>query len=83
VHMDPDILKQWITGYDSSKAFKRIWTDVRSSGEEWTPGYRFFKDKDNLLYFKDADHNPRLCVPESFQERLLKAAHETASESAH
>ena len=51
--------------------------------ENWTPGHRFFRDLNGLLFFRDADYQPRLCVPVAKRRLLLEEAHEQAYEGAH
>ncbi|KIY47359.1 hypothetical protein FISHEDRAFT_15450, partial [Fistulina hepatica ATCC 64428] len=47
------------------------------------PGTRFFKTDDGLLFFRDADWNPKLCVPKGLRQEILTEIHENALESAH
>lgn len=82
-HMDSQLLQEWVEAYSKSRSFQQAYEDLRSSRESWTPGYRFVKDNTGLLYFRDADYQPRLCVPEAFRTRLITLAHESASETAH
>ncbi|KIM34574.1 hypothetical protein M413DRAFT_80256, partial [Hebeloma cylindrosporum] len=82
-HMSDDLLEDWVQSYKDSNSFRAAWNDERSSEEAWVQGYRFVKDQDGLLYFRDADYCPRLCVPEKFRKQLLVIAHESASETAH
>ena len=44
---------------------------------------RFVKDEKGLLYFIDPDYQPRLCVPKSQQNFILKEAHKNPMESSH
>ena len=84
VKFEDTLLKKWLEGYQTSPTLKQIYDDPRSQQDaEWTLGYRYFKDESALLYFLDADHNPHLCVPESFRLPLIVQAHESASETAH
>ena len=84
VRLGEDTLKRWVSGYQTSPTMKAIYNDPRTQVDaEWTPGYRYSKDENGLLYFLDADYHPRLCVPESFRSQLLMQAHEVASETAH
>jgi hypothetical protein len=82
-HMDPQLQQEWVNSYETSRSFKQAWEDPRSSRETWVPGYRFVRDESGLLYFRDADYQPRLCVPEPFRLRLIAIAHEHTSETAH
>ncbi|GJF00591.1 polyprotein [Phanerochaete sordida] len=51
--------------------------------DSWHPAQRFFKDQDGLLFFRDADFQPRLCVPKSLRNEVLRTFHESPFESAH
>jgi hypothetical protein len=82
-HMDPQLRQEWVKSYETSRSFRQAWEDPRSSKGTWVPGYRFVQDESGLLYFRDADYQPRLCVPEPFRSRLITIAHEHASETAH
>jgi hypothetical protein len=82
-HMDDELREKWVKAYSESRSFRQAWGDPRSSKDTWVPGYRFVKDENGLLYFRDADYQPRLCVPETFRVRLIEVAHENASETAH
>ncbi|KZV81162.1 ribonuclease H-like protein, partial [Exidia glandulosa HHB12029] len=43
----------------------------------------FYRGKDGLLFFRDADFMPRLCVPRGEQAALLRQVHESPFEMAH
>ena len=63
--MADDIRQKWIQGYKDDPSFHSVWDDKRSEVGAWEPGFRFFKDLDGLLYFRDANYHPRLCVPKA------------------
>ncbi|KAF9536378.1 hypothetical protein CPC08DRAFT_612342, partial [Agrocybe pediades] len=65
VKMEVGQLEEWIKAYQTSPSFQRIWHDDKTLLHSVAPGYRFFKDEQGLLYFQDADYQPRLCVPEA------------------
>lgn len=44
---------------------------------------RYLKDERGLLYFLDPDYQPRLCVPKSQWNFILREAHENPMESSH
>lgn len=83
VHMSEDALASWIDGYRQDPHLIKIWDDPKSTRENWVPGHRFFKDSQGLLFFRDADYQPRLCVPKNQRLKLLEEAHEQAYEGAH
>lgn len=79
--MDADLKNRFIRGYDSDDAFK----DKGSNSDErsWYSGNHFYRAQGGLLFFRDADFMPRLCVPKGEQIPLLRRLHESAFESAH
>ena len=81
--MAEDIRKKWIQGYLDDPGLRSAWEDRRSEAGSWEPGFRFFKDLDGLLYFRDADYHPRLCVPKTLRHDILTKAHESPFETAH
>ena len=70
-------------GYQDDKAFRSVWKDRAKESSEWTPNEHFIKDERRLIYFIDPDYQPRLCVPKSQQNFILKEAHESPLESSH
>ncbi|KAI0038551.1 hypothetical protein FA95DRAFT_1458873, partial [Auriscalpium vulgare] len=83
VHMDESYLQSFLQGYKADAAFKQRWETTSQSPDTWDAGQRYFKDEKGLLYFRDADFQPRLCVPKSLRAGLLLQAHESPFESAH
>jgi len=45
--------------------------------------HAYHPSDNSLLYFEDADHKVRLCVPAMERTNLLKEVHDAAHESAH
>lgn len=76
IHLEQETLERFIAGYQKDESFKRKWTETEFPAKEWNPGNRFYKDSSSLLFFRDADYQPRLCVPKSEQAALLKEAHD-------
>ncbi|KAI0040554.1 hypothetical protein FA95DRAFT_1474849, partial [Auriscalpium vulgare] len=83
VHMDKEYLRTFVEGYKADTAFKQRWESTISSPNSWDASQRYFKDEKGLLYFRDADFQPRLCIPKDFRAGLLLQAHESPFESAH
>jgi hypothetical protein len=81
--MDEDIRQRFISNYLADVTFRKIWADLSTSKDEWKPGSRYFRDDCGLLFFCDADYQPRLCVPRAERKTLLEEVHEGPFESAH
>lgn len=83
IHLEQEVLEQFIAGYQKDESFKRKWNELESPTTEWNPGNQFYKDDAGLLFFRDADYQPRLCVPKSEQPAALKEAHDQPFGGAH
>ena len=81
--MADDLRLKWVQGYLEDPGLRSVYEDKRSKVGSWEPGFRFFKDLDRLLYFRDADYHPRLCVPKALRRDVLTEAHESPFETAH
>ncbi|EIM85169.1 uncharacterized protein STEHIDRAFT_21556, partial [Stereum hirsutum FP-91666 SS1] len=85
VHMGPDTLARYVKGYRLDPEYKSRYKELQK-GENvatWDAGKRFYKDERGLLFFRDANFQPRLCVPISERGTLLAEAHESPFETAH
>ena len=83
VHLEEGVTQEWIKGYSEDPHLSKIWNDPKSTVENWVPGHRFFKDKNGLLFFRDADYQPRLCVPISQRRLIMEEAHERVVLTIH
>lgn len=83
VQIDGDLVQQFLLGYQDDFAFKSKWEDPQASDLHWNAGKRYYKDQDGLLFFRDADYQPRLCVPKKLQPFIMKEIHDSPLESAH
>jgi hypothetical protein len=83
VSLDPQYLKQFIDGYKKDRVFKEKWADKSSDPNSWYAGKRYYRDDQGLLFFRDADMMPRLCIPKSEVSYILSQAHDSAFETAH
>ena len=83
VHMNPDFRKQWIKAYQEDPVLKKVWNDPLSATENWQQSRRFFKSNEGLLFFRDEDFQPRLCIPMSMRNLVLSEVHNNALETAH
>jgi hypothetical protein len=84
VAMADDVLERWVAGYPADVTLAKHWKQaVDQTESSWYPGERFYKDSRGLLYFRDADFAPQLCVPRSEVLALLTQSHESATLTAH
>lgn len=83
VHLSPAKANEFIEGYKKDPHLKARWNDKANEPDSWYQGKRFFKTSDGLLFFRDADYQPRLCVPAAMRNEVLKTMHESPFESAH
>jgi hypothetical protein len=83
VGMEESFKKSWIEAYQTDPEFKRIWKDAGITEDSWKPGQRFFRSDGGLLFFRNADYHPRLCVPKAMRNSTMAEAHEAPMESAH
>ena len=83
IAMSEDSKKQWAKSYLDDPMFKPIAEKEENSHEKLQPGRRFFVDGDGLIFFSNEDYQPRLCVPVSQRNFILREAHENPMESAH
>lgn len=49
----------------------------------WYSGQHFLKDEEGILYFKGPNFQPRLCIPRSMRNEILRSYHESPFETAH
>ena len=83
VHLDEETIREWVKGYAEDPHLVKIWKDPKTTVKNWIPGHRFFKDEKGLLFFRDADYQPRLCVPLNQRRLIMEESHEQAYEGAH
>lgn len=83
VAIDDSFLEEWSQGYNKDQAFRSMYKSLAKNSSDSNVNRRFVKDEKGLLYFIDPDYQPRLCVPKSQQNFILKEAHENPMESSH
>ncbi|KII92781.1 hypothetical protein PLICRDRAFT_70242, partial [Plicaturopsis crispa FD-325 SS-3] len=83
IEMDPLYKKEFVDAYSTDTSFKARWQDSVGEGAQWHGGRRFYKANDGLLFFRDADFRPRLCVPLTQRSLILREAHESPLQTAH
>ncbi|KZV79526.1 hypothetical protein EXIGLDRAFT_592655, partial [Exidia glandulosa HHB12029] len=81
VVMSDETKAKFLKGYASDPAFAKKGNN--SDERSWYAGNRFYKGNDGLLFFRDADLMPRLCVPKNMRVALMRHMHESAFETAH
>ena len=83
VHLHKTVLEEWLQGYKTDAHLAKAWNDPKTNMSQWTLGHQYFKDDQGLMFFRDTDYQPRLCVPISQCQKLLEEAHELAYEGTH
>ncbi|KZP24431.1 hypothetical protein FIBSPDRAFT_668151, partial [Athelia psychrophila] len=83
VNVDPQLVKEFLEGYNQDEAFKSKWKEALARDKMHDPGLRFYKDAEELLFFRDADYQPRLCVPKNLRNLVLEEAHDQPFGGAH
>lgn len=83
VKMNEEVRKRYIQGYKDDITFRARWENQQNNPDSWDPANRFFRDGDDLLYFRDADFHARLCVPKSERVAVMREAHESPHLTAH
>ena len=81
--MSEEMKAQWKSAYLEDPMFKNIARSRDSRYEELGPGRQFFVDQDRMIFFNNEDYQPRLCVPVSQRNFILRESHENPLESAH
>jgi hypothetical protein len=81
--MDPEYRDDFVKDYAKDPNLKSIWNSREIDKHFWKPGQRFFKNKEGLLFFRDANYQPRLCIPKNRVKEIMEEAHESPAESAH
>lgn len=83
IFVSEELVEKFVQDYQQDSFFFKRWNDPKSDLNSWHPSSRFFKDERGLLFFRDADYQPRLCVPSTQRAFILKEAHEDPFETAH
>jgi hypothetical protein len=83
VVMDKPELAQWHMAYKEDGALTKYWSSKETNKDTAYAGLQFFKDSRKLLFFRDTNFVPRLCVLKALRASLLIAAHEDVTVTAH
>ncbi len=83
ITMYSNLRSTFIQGYKKDKQFKMPYEEASQTEDARSLGKKFMKDEQGLLFFENADHQLRLCVPKEFQQEVLTKAHESPMETAH
>lgn len=83
VSLDAQLVQEFVNGYKQDEAFKNKWKEAPGRDKMSDPGLRFYKDDSDLLFFRDANYQPRLCVPKNTRNLVLREAHDQPYGGAH
>ena len=76
-------LQEWINGYKVDETFRNIWDHKQQELTDPRMNNHYLKDERGLLYFVDPYYQPRLCIPKSQWNFVLREVHENVMESSH
>ncbi|KAI5890846.1 uncharacterized protein SCHCODRAFT_02468393, partial [Schizophyllum commune H4-8] len=82
-HISPEMATRFREAYQAEPYWRRRYEEADTVSSAWTPGRRYYKSENGLLFFLDADYLPRLCVPDALRDEVLLRAHEDPMETAH
>jgi hypothetical protein len=83
ISMDAAFKTKGAEAYQVDPEFSLVLKDAHVDAGIWRPGQRFFKNDEGQLFFRDADYQPRLCVPRTMDKGVLEEAHESPMGAAH
>ncbi|KAI0072404.1 hypothetical protein K474DRAFT_1581376, partial [Panus rudis PR-1116 ss-1] len=84
VGLSDEELKTWAAEYSSDNHFSKVLAALRSEKDPSLSNYpQYFMNDNGLLYFNDYEGSSRLCVPEKLRLDIIKAAHDSLTETAH
>lgn len=83
IAINDSIRKTFIQGYKTDQQFQTVYVETLDAKDSRSLGKRFLQDEQGLLYFLNADFQPRLCIPKSEQSKIIAEAHESPLETAH
>jgi hypothetical protein len=83
IGMEEEFRTSWVAAYIKDAEFGKIWSDPDVAAGIWKPGQRYFRNDEGLLFFRDANYQPRLCVPQARRGFVKAEVHETPLGSAH
>ncbi|KAI5896017.1 uncharacterized protein SCHCODRAFT_02449000, partial [Schizophyllum commune H4-8] len=82
-HLSTDMKASFREAYLKEPYWRRRYEEADTVTAGWTPGRRYYRSEDDLLFFLDADYLPRLCVPDKLVGDILISAHEEPMEGGH
>jgi hypothetical protein len=83
IGMDPEYRDVFVKDYAKDPNLKSTWNSKDVDECFWKLGQRFFRNKEGLLFFRDTDYQPRLCIPKDQVKEIMEEAHKAPAESAH
>jgi len=78
-----EIVLRFTNGYKGDKEFAPLIARTLEEPQDARKHRAYRMGNKGLLYFEDADHKARLCVPATERLNLIKEVHDSAHESAH
>ncbi|KAI5887375.1 uncharacterized protein SCHCODRAFT_02450959, partial [Schizophyllum commune H4-8] len=82
-HLSEELKTRFRRAYTEEAYWRTRYKEADTVTAGWTPGRRYYKSDDGLLFFLDADYLPRLCVPDRLIGDILISAHEEPMEGGH
>ncbi|PBK70881.1 hypothetical protein ARMSODRAFT_847363, partial [Armillaria solidipes] len=83
ISINEELKKNFIAGYHKDRQLKTPYHEASKAEDSRSAGKRFYKDENELLFFINADFQPRLCVPKNLQQIILTESHESPLETTH
>ena len=83
VHLSDEQISKFVGGYKRDEDFRQLITCTLEEPQDERKFCAYRISDNGLLYFEDADHNLRLCMPFTEQINLIKEVHNSAHKSAH
>ncbi len=83
ISISKELRDSFISNYSKDRQFSTPYHEASEAEDSRSTGKRFYKDKNGLLFFINADFQPRLCVLKLLQQSILTEAHKAPLETAH
>ena len=83
VHASDEVVQKFAENYRTGGGFAPLITRTLEEPQDARKFCAYRISDNGLLYFEDADHNVRLCIPAVERLNLIKEVHDGAHETAH